>query len=120
MFQFEIEDLQFRKVILVQLLIFLHNLNYNVNAKAQGTASTNTATLKLLTISAEQESWIAACLKRTSAILSSGFGGGEGRFLFRLVRWILRNEKNWVLTVVIDLFHSVVTDSMEDQWLPLL
>ncbi|KDB25972.1 hypothetical protein H109_02173 [Trichophyton interdigitale MR816] len=94
LFELEINDVSFRRHILVQALILLDFLlSLTPKSKAKLADSTNKSVLYSYVLSDEDAKWAT---QMRSSIASYLQKGADGKFYFRMVDTVLTRDKNWV------------------------
>ncbi|KAM5468182.1 hypothetical protein MauCBS54593_004923 [Microsporum audouinii] len=94
LFELEINDVSFRRHILVQALILLDFLlSLTPKSKAKLADSTNKSVLYGYVLSDEDAKWAT---QMKSSIASYLQKGADGKFYFRMVDTVLTRDKNWV------------------------
>ncbi|DAA72857.1 TPA_exp: Uncharacterized protein A8136_5387 [Trichophyton benhamiae CBS 112371] len=94
LFELEINDVSFRRHILVQALILLDFLlSLTPKSKAKLADSTNKSVLYGYVLSDEDAKWAT---QMRSSIASYLQKGADGKFYFRMVDTVLTRDKNWV------------------------
>ncbi|KAL9618777.1 MAG: hypothetical protein Q9160_006571 [Pyrenula sp. 1 TL-2023] len=95
LFELEINDLAFRRHILVQALILLDFLlSLTPTAKLKLNGLTNKSVHYNYTLSDEDETWVRKTKDRIAEYLQQGVGN-EGKFYYRMVDTVLSRDKNW-------------------------
>ncbi|KAI5310495.1 hypothetical protein KEM55_006316 [Ascosphaera atra] len=94
LFELEVNDVAFRRHIMVQALIILDFLlSLTPTAKAKLSNSTNKSMLYAFTLSEDDTKWAS---KTKTAIASYLQDGPGGKFYYRMVDTVLTRDKNWV------------------------
>ncbi|KAI5291498.1 hypothetical protein KEM54_004163 [Ascosphaera aggregata] len=94
LFELEINDVAFRRHILVQALITLDFLlSLTPSAKEKLSQSTNRSVLYTFTLNEEDLKWTTRYKSAISRYLQDGPGG---KFYYRMVDTVLTRDKNWV------------------------
>ncbi|KAK2742849.1 hypothetical protein FQN55_007633 [Onygenales sp. PD_40] len=94
LFELEVNDVAFRRHILVQSLILLDFvLSLTPKAKAKLADLTNKSVLYPYVLNDEDAKWAT---QTKSAIASYLQQGSEGKFYYRMVDTVLTRDKNWV------------------------
>ena len=97
LFQLEVNDLWFRRHILVQALIIMEFL-LSLSAKSRGKLSTIKGQNKSVIyndhlLSEENAKWASDMKKKIADYLKQG---AEGPYFYRMVETVLSRDKNWV------------------------
>lgn len=118
LFPHQLVDLRFRQTFIIQSLIFVAHLQA-LSAKEQFRPPwMNVLPKNQSPLTQEHESWLLEIMRKTNYILSCM---PEGRLSFRLVRWVLKNERNWVNIFFAYAFTLIiVSDEMEIGSMPFL
>ncbi|KAF3480771.1 nuclear matrix protein [Arthroderma uncinatum] len=94
LFELEINDVSFRRHILVQALILLDFLlSLTPKSKAKLSDSTNKSVLYGYVLSDEDAKWATQMKSSIASYLQKGM---DGKFYFRMVDTVLTRDKNWV------------------------
>ncbi|EEH35288.1 nuclear matrix protein [Paracoccidioides lutzii Pb01] len=94
LFELEVNDVAFRRHILVQALILLDFvLSLTPKAKAKLADSTNKAVLYNYVLSDDDAKWASQMKASIASYLQQG---SEGKFYYRMVDTVLTRDKNWV------------------------
>ncbi|KKZ63072.1 hypothetical protein EMCG_02573 [[Emmonsia] crescens] len=94
LFELEVNDVAFRRHILVQSLILLDFvLSLTPKAKAKLADSTNKSVLYNYVLNDEDAKW---ALQMKTSIATYLQQGSEGKFYYRMVDTVLTRDKNWV------------------------
>ncbi|KAK2739280.1 hypothetical protein FQN57_006615 [Myotisia sp. PD_48] len=94
LFELEVNDVAFRRHILVQSLILLDFLlSLTPKAKAKLSDATNKSVLYTYVLSDEDTKWAAQMRSSIANYLQKGL---DGKFYFRMVDTVLTRDKNWV------------------------
>ncbi|PGH13569.1 hypothetical protein AJ79_03562 [Helicocarpus griseus UAMH5409] len=94
LFELEVNDVAFRRHILVQALILLDFvLSLTPKAKAKLSDSTNKSVLYNYVLNDEDAKWAAQMKASIASYLQQG---SEGKFYYRMVDTVLTRDKNWV------------------------
>ncbi|PGH11436.1 hypothetical protein AJ80_07115 [Polytolypa hystricis UAMH7299] len=94
LFELEVNDVAFRRHILVQALILLDfMISLSPKAKAKLSDSTNKSVLYSYVLSDEDATWVAETKASIASYLQQG---SEGKFYYRMVDTVLTRDKNWV------------------------
>lgn len=95
LFDLEIQDIAFRRHILVQALILLDFLlSLSPASKAKMVGLTNKSVLYAFTLSEEDTKWAQTTRASIATYLQQG-NGTEGKFYYRMVDTVLSRDKNW-------------------------
>ncbi|EEH03323.1 nuclear matrix protein [Histoplasma capsulatum G186AR] len=94
LFELEVNDVAFRRHILVQSLILLDFvLSLTPKAKAKLADSTNKSVLYNYVLNDEDTKWASQMKTSIATYLQQG---SEGKFYYRMVDTVLTRDKNWV------------------------
>ncbi|OJD18116.1 hypothetical protein AJ78_01834 [Emergomyces pasteurianus Ep9510] len=94
LFELEVNDVAFRRHILVQSLILLDFvLSLTPKAKAKLADSTNKSVLYNYVLNEEDAKWASQMKTSIATYLQQG---SEGKFYYRMVDTVLTRDKNWV------------------------
>ncbi|PGH02372.1 THO complex subunit 1 [Blastomyces parvus] len=94
LFELEVNDVAFRRHILVQSLILLDFvLSLTPKAKAKLADSTNKSVLYNYVLNDEDAKWASQMKTSIAGYLQQG---SEGKFYYRMVDTVLTRDKNWV------------------------
>ncbi|KAI5306967.1 hypothetical protein KEM56_006041 [Ascosphaera pollenicola] len=94
LFELEINDVAFRRHILVQALIILDFLlSLTPAAKEKLSHATNKSVLYSFTLNDEDSAWMNRMKNSISRYLQDG---PDGKFYYRMVDTVLTRDKNWV------------------------
>ncbi|OJD28489.1 hypothetical protein ACJ73_00088 [Blastomyces percursus] len=94
LFELEVNDVAFRRHILVQSLILLDFvLSLTPKAKAKLADSTNKSVLYNYVLNDEDAKWASQMKTSIASYLQQG---SEGKFYYRMVDTVLTRDKNWV------------------------
>ncbi|EGE84897.1 nuclear matrix protein [Blastomyces gilchristii SLH14081] len=94
LFELEVNDVAFRRHILVQSLILLDFvLSLTPKAKAKLADSTNKSVLYSYVLNDEDAKWASQMKTSIASYLQQG---SEGKFYYRMVDTVLTRDKNWV------------------------
>ncbi|KAL1953543.1 hypothetical protein VTO42DRAFT_2620 [Malbranchea cinnamomea] len=94
LFELEVNDVAFRRHILVQALILLNFLlSLTPKAKAKLSDATNKSVLYGYVLSDEDARWVVQTKAAIASYLQQGI---DGKFYYRMVDTVLTRDKNWV------------------------